>query len=310
MIMKTNRIFLSAIALGVTIVAFNACNNDDNNNGLPPIGGYDNADEVGSADLVAHWPLDGNSEERISGTDASNEVNTTWVTAVKGEGADFNLGYLNYPVIPALNAINNSITVSCWAKVANNQENATMLFSLTKPIDATHNEWNGAANVLVETGRGNRLPITDTLQVKGLFNILKPTGESFGGDAVNAEQLTPDDIAAGGQVHVNLTAMEWMHVVYTYDGTTAINKLYVNGVKISNPQWEERNKIGGVNVGVPFNANAAAHAVIGTFGTILTGNADSWQNSMRGQMDEVRVWKKILTQAEITSLYELEKAGR
>ena len=97
-----------------------------------------------------------------------------------------------------------------------------------------------------------------------------------------------------------------MHVVYVYDGSTAHNRLYVNGIKISNPQWESRNG----NVGVPFSMFAESKAVIGSFGTVLTGNNDGWQQSMHGQVDEVRLYKKALTLPEINALYELEKAGR
>ena len=289
---------------------FTACGDDDGPAALPPIGGYNSADDVGAADLVAYWPLNGDGKESKSGIAPSGSSNVAFNDAVKGKGADFNMGYLNYPVISSLNSINGSITISLWAKVSNNATNATMFFSLSAPQDATHDAWNGAANILAETGRGNRPITADTLQVKGLFNILKQDGTSFGGDAVNAEQLSADDIADGGEVHVNKTAGQWMHVVYVYDGSTAKNMLYVNGQKISNPQWEERNKINGVNVGVPFAAFANSHPIIGSFGSILTGNSDSWQQHMKGGIDEIRVWKKVVSAADINALYELESAGR
>ena len=310
--MKTNKFFISALALGVVaLTTFNACSDDDEGTKLPPIGGYASADEVGSADLLAYWPLNGSGKESKSNTDASNSVNTTFSAGIKGDGATFNLGYLNYPKIAALNSgLTGSVTVSLWAKVANNTTNPTMFFQLTKPQSAVANEWNGGVNIMAETGRGNRPITADTLMVKGLFNINKPNGDSFGGDAVNAEQLSAEDIANGGVVVVNKTANQWMHVVYVYDGTTAINRLYVNGVKISNPQWEERNKVDGVNVGVPFKLDAESHPVIGAFGTNVIGTADGWQRPMVGQVDEIRVWKKVLVPSDINALYELEKAGR
>lgn len=308
--MKTIK-FLACSLVVASGVMMTSCGDDDSgNNSLPPIGGYNSADEVGAADLVAHWPLDGNGIERISGVGPSNTVATTWVPSTKGQAASFNQGYLNYPVIPSLTNMTGSFTVSLWAKVSNNGTNATMFFQLTKPTSATTNEWNGPMNVMAETGIGSRLVVSDTLKVKGVFNFNKPDGASFGGDAVNAEELNEQDIANGGQVHVNKTAGQWMHVVYTYDGTTAINRLYVNGVKISNPQWEERNKINDVNVGVSYKPFATSHPLIGTFGTILTNNADGWQKSMIGQVDEIRVYKKVLISSDINALYDLEKAGR
>lgn len=295
-----------AIALTAGLIG---CSDDDNNNNntLPPIGGYNSANEVASADLLAYWPLDGNGTESKSNVSPSASVAATYGAGAKGQAVTFNQGYLNYPVIPALNTnLTGSFTVSCWAKVANNKTNASMIFSMTRPAGASTSAWDGNLNVLAETGKGSRLITSDTLQVKGLFTFEKPDGTIFGGDAVNAESLSAEDIANGGVVVVNKTANQWMHVVYTYDGTTAINKLYVNGVKISNPQWESRN--GGT--GVPFKLDAASHPLIGSFGSVVNGTPDGWQKSMIGSVDEIRIWKKVLQPSDINSLYLLEQSGR
>ncbi len=309
--MKTIKIFAYALAITSGAV-LTSCGSDDGGSSLPPIGGFNSADEVGQADLMAYWSLDGDGKESISGTMPTASPNTTFTEGKKGEAANFNSGYMTYPVIPALTQMQGSFTVSLWAKVSNNGTNATMMFSMTKPVDATHNEWNGPINVLAETGIGNRPITADTLKVKGVFNFNKADGSSFGGDAVNAEQLSPEDITAGGVVNVNKTAGQWMQVVYVYDGTTATNKLYVNGVKISNPQWERRNvdPVTHNDIPTPFKMFATSHPVIGTFGTVLTNNNDSWQQSMIGQVDEIRLWKRVLTQTEIGALFDLETAGR
>lgn len=304
--MKTIKILAFSL-MATSAVVLTSCGDDDKGGTtLPPIGGYDNADQVAATDLMAHWPLNGNGTESKTNTPAAASPNTTFVEGVKGQAANFAGGYIAAPVIPALTQITGSASVSLWAKVSNNGTHATMLFSMTRPIDASTNEWNGPLNVLAETGIGNRPITADTLKVKGLFAFNKPDATFFGGDAVNAEKLSEEDIANGGQVVVNKTAGQWMHVVYVYDGSTANNRLYVNGIKISNPQWESRN--GGV--GVPFSMFPQSKAVIGSFGSVLTGNNDGWQQSMHGQVDEVRLYKKALTLPEINALYELEKAGR
>ncbi len=66
------------------------------------------------------------------------------------------------------------------------------------------------------------------------------------------------------------------------------------------------------NGGNPLNLNffSPSKPLIGTFGSVVTGNGESWQKSMTGQLDEIRVWDKVLSAADINSLYELEKAGR
>lgn len=306
--MKTIKIFAYAL-MATSAVTLTSCGDDDSSGTtLPPIGGYNSSDEIAAGDLVAYWPLNGDGAESKSGVGplaTGGSVNASWVQGAKGQAVSLNNGYLKYPVIPAINSMTGSFTVSLWAKVANNGTHATSFFAMTRPED-----WNGPINVLAETGKGNRAITADTLQVKGAFGITKPDDSFFGGDAVNAEQLSEEDIANGGQVKINKTANQWMHVVYVYDGTTAINKLYVNGQKISNPQWEERNKVGGVNVGVPFHLPATSYPLIGSFSTVVNGAPQGWQGSMKGEVDEIRLYKKVLLQADITALYDLEKAGR
>ena len=83
-------------------------------------------------------------------------------------------------------------------------------------------------------------------------------------------------------------------------------KVYANGQKISNPAWESRN--GGSPLALNFFT--PTRPIIGTFLSVVSGTAESWQKSMTGEIDEVRVYKKALSQADIGFLYELEKAGR
>jgi hypothetical protein len=51
--------------------------------------------------------------------------------------------------------------------------------------------------------------------------------------------------------------------------------------------------------------------VIGALETVANGtNTDAWNAALKGQVDELRVYDKALTPAEIGALYELELAGR
>ena len=61
--MKTLKIF-GALAIFSFAIVFSGCKKEDPP--LPPIGGYNNADEVGKADLVAYWPLNGDGKESLS----------------------------------------------------------------------------------------------------------------------------------------------------------------------------------------------------------------------------------------------------
>lgn len=303
MIMKTMKLSMKAMSLlliGATIIA---CSDDDEKK-LPPIGGYNSADEVAASALKAYWPLNGNGNEEISNTAPSSTVATTFVTGVKGQGANFNEGYMAYPTIAALSSTSGSASISCWAKISNTKlvaggpSNISPIFSLTRT-----GEVFGNLNLFGET---HGLTTSDSIQVKGIFRIKKEDGTEFGGDAVNMIKQEPW-MDATHTWNPNKIGGQWAHIVYVYDGPTATNRLYVNGVKISNSAWEVRNG------GAPFLLNhfTPTRPVIGALETVVNGtNADAWNKALKGQVDEIRIYDKTLTQAEIGALYELEKAGR
>ena len=307
--MKTNNFLLKSIALVVLGTAIVNCSDDDPAP-LPPIGGYNNADEVAAADLLAYWPLNGNGTESKSSTNPSTTVATTYVTGIKGQAASFNEGYMAYPAIAALSSTSGSASISCWAKISNTKlvpdgvSNISPIFSLTRT-----GETFGNLNLLGET---HGLTTSDSIQMKGVFRIKQEDGSEFGGDAVNMlkmEQWMIDGNANGEnhQAFANKIGGQWAHIVYVFDGAAGANKLYVNGVKISNPQWEVRNG------GAPkmLNHYTPTRPVIGALETVVTGaNGDAWNKALKGGVDELRVYNKALTTAEIGALYELEKAGR
>jgi hypothetical protein len=301
--MKTRKILVSAFALSIAFASFTSCSSDSGSS-LPPIGGYDSADDVAASALKAYWPLNGNGQEDISNTNPSATVATTYVTGIKGQAASFAGGYMAYPEITALNTTSGSISVSCWVKVHNNKANPTAV-STTSPIFSLSRtgEAFGNINVMAET---HGLVTSDSIQMKGVFKIKNADGTEFGGDAVNMikQEAWMD---ATHTWAANKIGGQWAHVVYVYDGPTANNRIYVNGVKISNSAWESRN--GGL--AKPLNYFLPTRPIIGALETVVNGtNIDTWNAALNGQVDEVRVYDKTLTTAEIGSLYALELAGR
>lgn len=73
--MKTLKIF-GALAILTFAIVFSGCKKEEQP--LPPIGGYNNADEVGKADLVAYWPLNGDGKESLSSSAPAKSSNVTW----------------------------------------------------------------------------------------------------------------------------------------------------------------------------------------------------------------------------------------
>jgi len=293
--MKTLKIF-GLIALATFAFTFTGCKKDEPK--LPPIGGYDNADEVGKADLVAYWPLNGDGNESLSSSAPAKTSNVTWVDGIKGKAANFNVGYLAYNTIANLGTnLNTGFTVSSWVKLTNNGANSSVIFSLSRP-----NEWAGSINFMSETGW---MPATsDSLTVKGLIVSSTDLGWQ---DSRNTVKASAADIAAGHIAYPNKIGGKWAHVVLTWNNTTKLLKVYVNGIKISNPVWENRDNTGTKN----FVVTTPCHPILGAFETFANGTTtDAWNTGLKGQLDEVRVWKRELVLADIGALYELEKAGR
>lgn len=306
--MKTNKILVSALAFGIAFTSLVSCGDDEESTPtLPPIGGFNSADEVAASDLVAYWPLNGSGVEAKSNTAPNATVGTTWEAGAKGQGAKFTEGYLGYPVIASMASSLSSMTVSLWAKVSNNGgENGapTMLFSLTRPDD-----WAGNFNMLAETGW--QPATSDSLTIGGSVRIKLADGSVNGQDTRNTIKESAASIAEGNIPNANKNSGKWAHYVLTWDASNANFKMYANGVKISNPNWERRNKdSSGNDQPLALSFFTPTKVILGAFWTNAFGTPDSWQKPMTGNLDEVRVYKKALSATDIGALYELEKAGR
>lgn len=280
--------FIFAALLGATMfLGITSCGEDE----LPPIDGYNNSDEVASTNLVAHWGFEGDGKETKSGAAPSSSINATYVDGIYegGKAVKFAAGYLAYNEIAALNSLPN-MTVSVWANFDNNGSHPTPFFSMTRA-----NEWAGNINLMAETGwkQAGR----DTLIVKGLVVTNKDGNPSW--------QDSRNEPSKGG-VQVPTGVNTWKHILMSWDGTTSLFKIYVDGVKVSNPEWEQRGTTG------PLNFYTPTKPLIGAWGTNVPGGgtAEAWQKAMTGSVDELRVYNKALTDAEIGALYKLEKAGR
>lgn len=286
--MKKSVIILSSVSflLGAWLMA---CKKEETK--LPAIGGFNTADEVAAANLVAYWGFESNTNESKLGLKAAKEQGVSYVTGIKGKALKLDNGFVAYPEIPIAAAI-QSASVSSWVQVENNGAFASVFFSLTRP-----NEWAGNFNVMAETAW--KKAGIDSLTVKGLL-VTKVAGNDSWQDSRN-------EISKGGVQANKVAGSKLFHLVVTYDASNSNFKVYVNGVKVSNPEWEVR---GGGTLG-PLVFASPTRPIIGAFGTVADGTAtEAWQKPLIGQVDELRVYSKALSDAEIAALYQLELAGR
>ena len=290
-----NYVMAFSIAGSLTL-GFMSCSSEDDM--LPPIDGYNNSDEVASANLLAHWGFEGDGKETKSSAVPSNSVGATFGPGLKGMSLNLQDGYLAYPEISALNTSLTSFTVSAWVKANNNGSHPSSFFTLTRA-----NEWAGNLNFTAETGW---MPATsDSVVVKGLI----VSNNDFGSqDTRNTLLASDDDIANGHVPKPNKIGGQWAHLIMTFDASSRAFKIFANGEKISNPAWEIRGSAASPQIAF----TTPTRPVIGAWGPIVPGGgtAEAWQKPMVGSIDELRVYNKALTDAEIGALYKLENAGR
>ncbi len=295
------------IILAITVVFLGVFAGCDKNEDvpLPTIGGYNNSDEVGSVNLKAYWPLDGNGNESKAGTVPTSSAGVTFAAGgIKGQAATFANGYIYYAsAVGGALASNQPFSVSAWVQAANNfvaggsapaNNHPYQYFQMARPTQLF-----GNVNLLIEAGQ--YAIASDTLTLKSLYS-------NTGGlqDNINNYGIAGTEYKVVKKGGTN----QWIHVVTTYNpaggsGAQSIFRIYADSALVSNTNFENR----GTNSFV-----YTPHEIIigGWYNNIpgKTVSADTWTTPFTGKIDEIRVYNKLLTDAEIIALYQLGKAGR
>lgn len=247
--------------------------------------------EVGTANLVAQWKFAGNANDATAngnnGTPKAGTINgptstpTTKVPAVgtavpvlvadrfgrANQAYEFNNGaYIEVPYKLALNP--QAITISAWVRpIDSNPDN--YIVSL--------NRWTGYKFQL----QSDRKPFLTVTTTNG----------------------TADRDAASGIVPTNA----WSHVVASYvDGTM---KFYINGALVKT--WTD---VSGTLKATPQAVPLAIGQQLpnSIYNSAPTGGqaADYFQfygeAFFKGQMDDIRLYNRALTDAEVTSIFTIE----
>ena len=124
------------------------------------------------------------------------------------------------------------------------------------------------------------------------YGISKTTGNLLQ-VTIAGNITTPIGIRVNGSTVV--TNNTWYHIGFTYDGTAtaAGTKLYVNGV---------------LETPTVINNTLALATSIGTTGVINLGARGGASNFLDGNIDEVVLYNKELTPAEVTQIYNMGDA--
>lgn len=300
--MKRTLNFLFAMTAVASLAFVAACSDDDDDNSLPPIDGYNNSDEVAKDNLVAYWSFDDTNNEVKSNTapeDTYGDVSFT--DGQIGRALSLDEGAIVYPSIAAIGGATSlsNYTVSMWVNVKNNGSAFSTFFGIF-PTDNT--DFWGNLSLSAETGWFPETgPVGDTLVLKTNYVSLNEDGST------NSQDNRPDP-RGNPPVGVFKQAGQWAHFVVRFNATTHMLEIFGNGTSIG--AYSDR----GANTG-PLVMRTPAQAVFGSLSTSEIGfesapQRPEWQVLATAMIDDVRVFNTPLANAEITALYNLGTAGR
>jgi Concanavalin A-like lectin/glucanases superfamily len=240
-------------------------------------GGFSSSDAIEPSALVAHFSFENNLVDSVSKTAASN-AGTTFSPGIKGQALQ--IGVNNYAVFPTTGGIAGlqSTTVAYWM---NTTEDVNGIQPFVSFVDS--NQFWGNLDVFLDQQTASG----------AVFHI-----HAFGTSGTQEVFLTSWPLSNWGV---------WTHVALTYDATVNHFALYLNGSQVGDSTV--------ANFG-PLTFTNVPAMVIGTmqFNTVpsLTSATTSqpWCSNVLGEMDELRIYNKPLTAAEVKALYQLENLGQ
>lgn len=263
-----------------------SCNKDDD-----PDDGKIDPSTIATTNLVAYFPFDGNATESIASLTPTMQPNVTYVTGRRGQAYQgANMAHLLY-TLPAASKMKSltSFSVAMWLKsplVTGDPE--VTIFEIGKSDDLF---WGNLKLGLL------RLDATaDSLNFKAFF--LKDGAVWSGQHISYSDPLFPINI--------------WMHLVFQYDQNTSKFMIYKDGVKIETNDGVENRWAAGDDVvpRPPLGPLAFVNADkinIGAWRPKTEGTAeDAWMGWFLGNLDELRVYDKALTAAEVKALFDAE----
>ncbi|UKT62548.1 LamG domain-containing protein [Pedobacter mucosus] len=276
--MKTKYLLL---VVAITLV-LSSCQKEFDPSSYAPelnIGGFTNSKQIAASNLVAHWAFDGSLIDSISNTAGIN-TGTSFATGIKGKSLQGGLDSYFLSAPSARITSLKSFTLTEWVNSGPPTTGIIGLFSLSNK-----SEFWGNLEVFVENGSTN-----DNATLKIVF-----TNNGKG-----------DKTYTVGNV-VNFFG-KWNAFSVSYDETTSMVKVYVNGSRVS------AGKLDGITG--PLNFVNSGNLVFGTTQFMTTPSQttshskEPWANFLTGQLDEVKIFNKALSDDEIGYLVKLEGRGK
>ncbi len=271
--------------------------------------------------MVAHWPLDGSGEDAVGNYNSTAEIDITYGEPRNPEAGQVAIFNGNTSIIEVPNAADlvstSDFTLSFWVKT--NSEG--------------HVNENGdpAGHFVLGIGAffGLQFEIAGNYEsAKFALRFETSDGSTFGEDMWFPVEAT--DRNSGGwqgwdyarslsqQQMVNLLKDNWLHVTLTYDGADRKARMYYNGDLMKSfdfDLWPEEAMQRNAS-GLTFSGQAPEVYDDFAFGFLQSRAGELWSNEpwggynfptsnhFKGQLDDIKIYHQVLSDAEIRLMYE------
>lgn len=274
----------------ITGLAVTSCKDDDddgNNNGKT------DPNTVATANLVAHFPFEDTGEDEVSGTMPVQQPGVAYINGQRGKAYQGSEGAFYLYDLPAASKLKTlkAFTVAMWfygTPALQGVDAVPGILQLNGTSDAV---WG---NLMLTQDR--MAPEVDSLNIKMVFH---KEGVTWNNQFV-------------GFSKPEFTENLWLHLAFTYDNATSKYMVYVNGEPLDldagiTDRWAEPPEASPRPPLGDLVFNNVTQFVIGGWHAKVTGVAsDVWMGNFTGQMDELRLYDKGLTSAEVKSLFDAE----
>lgn len=277
------------VATALTALVLSGCYDKFDPESYQPvftIGGYAASDEIEPSSLVAYWSFEEEMAEAISGvTPTVHEVTQT--NGFVGQAASFNANSPSWLIYETPEAVANleSFTISFWVNptfVDNDANNAIDgiigLMALSNPTQFWGNlEW------FIENNSNPESAIVKVI-------------------LINNNDVSTDIVVSNYQGLFDA----WTNHTLTYDAATATLTYYVNGSQLATKTAPWTGPITFANNGpIVFGT-----AQFQTSPSLTTHGPEDWASHLTGTLDEVRIYNKALSAADINALVVLQGKGK
>ncbi|MDX9942090.1 MAG: LamG-like jellyroll fold domain-containing protein [Bacteroidales bacterium] len=268
--------------------------------------------------IIAHWAFESNANDETGNYNAASNgiVDISYVdsrNAAAGKAANFN-GTTSIIEIPNADPLVNTtdFTISFWVR-AIPQEKGHFVLGLAAQYGIQFEIFGGLDGakfaVQYELGDGTTASEDMWFPSEATYN---ENGGWQGWDFAQSLSI-PEYVA--------MVSETWLHVTYTYDGAERKGTLYYNSEKMKSfdfdlwPDGDPKRTVVGMKYGgtEPDVVNDLAFGFIQSRAGTMWDN-EPWggydfpeANHFKGQLDDVRIYHKVLSPVEIQLMYDSEK---